>query len=123
MKKPPINKNILLVLTVLSALIAIPEISFAITFQSLASFFIYIIVNPLVWIIIGFAVVYFLWGVAKYILHSGDVKAREEGRNMMIYGIIAIFVMVSMWGFVNLLVATFGLNNDKLPSTQGLFAT
>lgn len=117
----PVNKKIFLVLTVLCALIAIPQVSLAVTFQSLASFFIYIIVNPLVLIIIGFAVVYFLWGVARYILHSGDVKAREEGRSMMIYGIIAIFVMVSMWGFVNLLVATLALNNNRLPSTQGLF--
>ena len=116
MKKNLTNKKIFLILTVLSALMAVPQVSLAFTFKSLASFFIFTIVNPLVISIIGLAVVYFLWGVAKYILHSGDAKAREEGRNMMIYGIIAIFVMVSMYGLVNLLKTTFELNKTTLPN-------
>ena len=96
-------------------LFILPALVFAADFSEIVSFFVYIIVNPLVYLIIGFAVVYFLWGVTKYILHSGDARAREEGRSMMIYGIIAIFVMVSVWGFVNLLDETFGLENNTLP--------
>lgn len=110
------NNGILFISAILLAFIVVPQVSLAFTFKSLASFFIFTIVNPLVIIIIGLAVVYFLWGVAKYILHSGDAKAREEGRNMMIYGIIAIFVMVSMYGLVNLLKTTFELNKTTLPN-------
>lgn len=93
----------------------VPLSSFAATFTEVVVFFVSELVNPTVILIIGFAVVYFFWGVAKYILHSDDAKTREEGRGMMIQGIIAIFVMISMWGLVNLLDNTFGLDNQVLP--------
>ena len=114
------NKNILFISAVSFVFIVVPAISSAFTLEDLAGFFIVEIVNNAVILIIALAVAYFLWGVAKYILHSDDAKAMEEGRSMMIYGIIAIFVMVSMWGLVNLLDATFfgidsGLNNTELP--------
>lgn len=63
-------------------------------------------------LIIGLAVLLFLWGVLKYVTSGGDPEKRTEARNTMIWGIIAIFVMVSVWGLVNILVDTFGLDND-----------
>ena len=72
------------------------------------------ILNSIIPIIIGLAVVYFLWGVFGYVTAGADDK-KKEARDVMIYGIIAIFVMVSVWGLVNLLVDTFGLDNS-LPS-------
>ncbi len=118
MLQKSINNNIHFFLTSLLALIAIPEVSFATTFTQFVVFFVDEILNKLVIVIIGLATVYFLWGVAKYILHSDDAKSREEGRNMMIYGIIAIFVMISVWGFVNLLNQTFKLDNGTIPRAQ-----
>ncbi len=112
------NNKLPFFLISLLALIAIPEVSFATTFTQFVVFFVDEILNKLVIVIIGLATVYFLWGVAKYILHSDDPKTREEGRDMMIYGIIAIFVMVSIWGFVNLLDNTFRLDNSTLPRAQ-----
>lgn len=135
MLKKPVNKqplrfdlnapqgHALGMMMVFFVFIAIPQISLAFTLEDLAGFFIVEIVNNVIILIIALAVAYFLWGVAKYILHSGDAKAREEGRNMIIYGIIAIFVMVSIWGFVNLLNATFfnptsGFDNATLPDVE-----
>ncbi|OIO33277.1 MAG: hypothetical protein COZ49_04260 [Candidatus Yonathbacteria bacterium CG_4_10_14_3_um_filter_47_65] len=88
------------------------------TFKDLVKLFISSILDPLVPLIIGLALVYFLWGVSKYILHGDDEKKREEGRQMMVYGIIGLFVMVSVWGLVNILVGTFGLSNiiPQLPT-------
>lgn len=51
-------------------------------------------------IIGGLALLYFFWGLAKFILKSGDTKAQEEGKNIMIWGIIALFVMMTVWGLV-----------------------
>lgn len=118
MLKESKNKNILSSLAFLTILIAIPQVSSASAFSELVVFFVGEILNKLVILIIGLAIVYFLWGVAKYILHSDDAKAREEGRGMMIYGTIAIFVMVSIWGFVNLLDNTFRLDNDTIPRAE-----
>jgi hypothetical protein len=46
------------------------------------------------------AIIYFFWGVAKYIGKAGDPKAAAEGKSIMIYGVIAIAVMASVYGIV-----------------------
>ncbi|MBI4136182.1 MAG: hypothetical protein HY481_01360 [Candidatus Vogelbacteria bacterium] len=66
-------------------------------------------------IVIALAVIYFLVGVFKYVMAAGDDEAKGAGRSMMIYGVIGIFVMVSVWGLVNLLVNTFGLDTSNVP--------
>jgi len=53
------------------------------------------------------AVIYFLWGAIKYIKLSDQPEERSKGRDLMIHGIIAVFVMVSFWGLVDILINTF----------------
>ena len=65
------------------------------------------LLNGLLPILIALAVAIFLWGVLKYIKAADNPDQRTEGRELMVYGIIAIFVMVSLWGLVNLIVDTF----------------
>jgi len=75
------------------------------------------VLNAIVPIIISIAVVWFLWGVFQYVIAS-DPEEKTGARNHMIWGIIGIFVMVSVWGIVNLLKDTFNLNNSvQLPAT------
>lgn len=66
-------------------------------------------------IIIGLAVLYFLWGAKKYIT-SKDGDSQTEARGMIVHGIIILFVMVSLWGLVNLIVVTFGVGPKNLPT-------
>lgn len=58
-------------------------------------------------LLIGIAIVVFLWGIANSILHAGNEAAREKGKKLMFYGVITIFVMVSVWGIVGILKNTF----------------
>ena len=62
-------------------------------------------------VIFGIALVFFLWGLAKFILVAGDEKKIQEGKNLMIWGIVAIFVMVSIWGIIRALQVIFGFNS------------
>lgn len=62
--------------------------------------------------LIGIAVIIFLIGVIKYITAGDDPEKVTAGRNMMIYGIIGLFVMVSVWGLVFILQGTFDLRGD-----------
>lgn len=78
------------------------------------------LLNSVIPIIITIAVIYFLWGVGKYITSSGDADKQEEARGMMIYGIIGLFVMVSVWGLVNILVTTVGLSNTAPPTIPAI---
>ncbi|MFA5651859.1 MAG: hypothetical protein WC933_00650 [Candidatus Paceibacterota bacterium] len=65
--------------------------------------------NRAVPFIISIAVVYFIFNVFKYaVLSGGDEEKKKEAKTQMIWGIVALFVMVSVWGLVAILQATFG---------------
>ncbi len=66
------------------------------------------------------ALIFFFWGLAKYILSAGDEEKKTEGRNIMIYGVIALFVMVSVWGLTTLLGNTFGVTGGGAPDSAPL---
>lgn len=55
---------------------------------------------------VAVALLFFFWGLAKFIRSAGDEKAVEEGKRTMIWGVVALFVMVSVWGLVFLLQNT-----------------
>lgn len=57
------------------------------------------------------AVVLFLFGVVKFIQNANDSTEREQGKTFMIWGIVALFVMICVWGLVNVLGKTFGVQN------------
>jgi len=68
------------------------------------------ILNPAMDLLIAAAVILFLYGVIKYVSGGDDEAKRKEAKNYIVYGIIGLFVMVSVWGLVNLLAGTFSLN-------------
>jgi hypothetical protein len=63
-------------------------------------------------VLIGAALVLFLYGVVKYISSGDNEEERKKGKDLIIYGIIGLFVMVSVWGLVNILAGTFELNSN-----------
>lgn len=80
-----------------------------------------IIRNALIPLLITLSVIVFIIGIIKYIAGADDSTKREEGRKFMLYGIIALFVMISIWGLVGILQGTFGLGNTVvIPQMQGL---
>ena len=58
------------------------------------------------YLLIAFAVVIFLWGVFQFIRAGGDEKT-QAGKEFMFWGIVGLFVMVSVWGIVAILQNTF----------------
>ncbi len=69
-----------------------------------------VISSSIIPFVIGLGVLLFLIGVVQYVSSGDNEEQREASRNMMIYGIIAIFVMVSVWGIVKILSTTFGFD-------------
>jgi len=74
------------------------------------------IINLLIPIVFALALLYFFWGLATYILSSGDPEKKEEGRNKMIWGIVALFVMASIWGLVNFLQDALDIDEGTGPA-------
>jgi len=67
------------------------------------------ILQNVIAVLIGVAVVVFLWAIFRYLTESKNEAKREEAKKYMIFGIIAIFIMVSVWGVIGLLNQTTGI--------------
>ena len=71
------------------------------------------ILKPIVPLLVSLAVVFFIYGVLVFMFSEGGEK-KEEGKQYMFWGIIGIFVMVSVWGLVTVLQGTFNLQNTPI---------
>lgn len=80
-----------------------------------------VIFTPLVSLLLTSALVVFFWGMILYIKGLSE-KDKKDGKTLMMWGIIALFVMVSVWGIVNSVVATLstaaggGWDNTTAPT-------
>ncbi len=72
--------------------------------------------NNVIPVLIALAVIYFIWGLITFLRASGDPKAIEAGRSQMIWGIIAIVVMVSIFGIVAFFQNTLGIGGGNVPN-------
>jgi hypothetical protein len=74
------------------------------------------VIVPLVFTI---AFLVFIWGIFTYFIAAGENdEKRETGKKLMLYGIVGFFLMVSVWGLVNILLNTAQLNNQQIPLPQ-----
>ena len=67
------------------------------------------VLRALVSVMFAAAVITFLAGVAMFIFKSDSEVERTKGKQIMVWGEVALFVMVSMWGLVNVIKLTFGI--------------
>ncbi len=76
-----------------------------------------VVLTYLVPLLIGGAVIVFFFGIVKFMFRAstGDADGRKEGINFMIYGVIGITVMVSVWALVNFVTTTFGDSGGVVP--------
>jgi len=64
-------------------------------------------------VIIGLALLAFVWGLVKFISRvGGDEKAVTEGRKLMLWGLIALFMMISIWGILRFFYGEFGFSKS-----------
>ncbi len=51
-------------------------------------------------VVAGIALLAFFWGLVKFIFAQGSETSKAEAKKIMGWGIIALFVMTSIWGIV-----------------------
>lgn len=66
------------------------------------------VLQALVFLILTLSFVYFIYGIAMYILKYGDDGARTESIKIMTRGLIALFVMFGIWGLTQLVLILIG---------------
>lgn len=83
----------------------------AIKFKSLLDILVWVkcvitaIVIPLIF---TFAFLFFLWNVLRFMRSSAD-KDKQEAKERMWWGIVALFIMLSIWGIIAILSGTLGI--------------
>jgi hypothetical protein len=103
-----------------AAVFALPLVSFAAinNISDAGSFIINLINNVLVPVLFALAFIVFLWGAfSTFILGANSEETKERGKNLMLWGLIGFFVMVSIWGLVNILTGTISFGNNSGPSS------
>ena len=71
------------------------------------------LINVTIGLLIGVAIIGFFVGLIKYLFGKDAQEAKGKAIKMMIWGILAITVMLSVYGLVRLLQNTFGITNQQ----------
>lgn len=66
------------------------------------------IVLPLVQLLFAFTFLVFVWGLIGFFMGGDDTTKKEEGKQHILWGVIGIAIMVSVYGIIRLVAATVG---------------
>ncbi len=75
--------------------------------------------RSLITLLILVAVAAFIWGLISYLLAGPDEDKAAAARKYMLYGIVALAVIVAMWGLADVLLQTFGIGKGSIPTLPG----
>jgi len=73
-----------------------------------------LLVKSVVPLLFALALVAFIWGVIQYYINPDNEEKRKKGKSFIIGGIIALFVMTSVWGIVTILRTTFKVDGNNI---------
>ena len=67
------------------------------------------ILFPIINLMLGVALLIFLYGVFEFILGANNEEARSTGRKHILWGVIGMLIMVSALAILQIAAGTFGL--------------
>jgi len=110
---------------ILTTLALVPAFAFAQTLGNVETFVRSIgrLVDLALPIVVGIALLAFFWGLVKFIFAQGDETAKADAKKIMLWGLIALFVMISVWGLVRFIGTALGVNQGDtitVPTVPGL---
>lgn len=65
------------------------------------------IINLIIPILGGVALIVFFVGLIRYIRSASGGQGKVDGRTLILWGLITLFVLFSVWGIVGILRSTF----------------
>jgi len=71
-------------------------------------------------ILSSLAFIVFFWGVSKFILHSDNKADIENGRNYMIWGIGALFILLTFRVIIGLISVELEVPGQNPPNEGGI---
>ncbi len=110
------NKNIILILALV---LIIPSFTNGASFSLAGANFKGVVyevisyINILVPILYSLCFIAFFWGLSKFILNSGSASEVQKGKTYMIWGVTALFVLVSLRVIIGILAREFEIGDSK----------
>lgn len=86
-----------------AAVLTLPLEASAKSFKEIVNDTIVPLGDTLVTLLYGFAFVFFLFGVVRYVFAGGE-ETRQKGKQHIMWGIIGLAVLFMVWGFVRILL-------------------
>jgi hypothetical protein len=94
-------------------------------FQTIKSLLFGTIIGPAVMLLMAVALLYFLWGVIKYIKNGESSEARTDGAKHMFWGIVGLAIMLSAFAIAAFIYSSIisiggsqGINGKPAPRPQ-----
>ncbi len=109
---------------IITASLLAPAIAFAQTLGNLETLLRSIgrLIDIALPVVVAIALLAFFWGLVRYIF-AGTDDAKVAGRQLMIWGLVALFVMISVWGLVRFIGNALGIGQGDtiiVPEVPGL---
>ncbi len=72
--------------------------------------------NVLVPLIFSIAFLFLIWGFAKFFIFKGSTEeGRDSGKRLLLYGVLGLVIMISIWGIVRMAMGAFDINKSSVP--------
>ncbi len=75
--------------------------------------------NVVVALAISFAVIWIIVSVVRFFIAGDGEEAKQKGKDAIIYGVIGLFLILSIWGLVFILTNTFKTENQVPNNING----
>ena len=102
---------------------ALADTGFLTQLQDLVDVF-SLIVSALIPVVFGLGILAFFYGIMLYVF-SASTESKKNGRNIMFWALVAVFVMASLFGIIKLAQTTLGIDQTgngqfDVPTVNGL---
>jgi uncharacterized membrane protein len=69
------------------------------------------ILTPIISVLFALAFVIFVYGIFGMIASPEDSDKRKHGQDSILWGVVGMFIMISVFGILRLIAATVGVNS------------
>lgn len=74
----------------------------------------YYIINPAIRILFALAFLIFVWGIIEYTLKKDSVDAKGQGRQHIMWGLVGLAIMTSVFFIIRIITTTLGLDEVQV---------
>jgi hypothetical protein len=79
--------------------------------------------NQFLGLLMAAAVIFIVWHVVLFILNASDPEKRKEHQGGVLWGIVGLAIILSIWGLVAILTGTFRTANQAPPQPYPVVLT